>query len=137
MSKAEQLKAWKELSHSIRASVASVAESNVADMAIALLRVNVVAGRGLMASQVLARALADPSRTPALAALVAILHTKVPVIGNLVAFRALKAMRAELEGRSPGQAVQDGGRVLAAGQLLAHMFNQHLLPAEMMKSVLL
>ena len=78
---------------------------------------NLIRGRGLLCRALLKAQLASPSYAPVVAALVAVVNTKFPEIGELLLVRAAAAFKRAF-------ACDDGGAARATASLVAHLVNQ-------------
>jgi pre-mRNA-splicing factor CWC22 len=85
--RAFQREYWDALRRSLMGIVNKTTAHNVAFTAREILRENVVRGRGLFCRAVLRAQNHSPELTPVLAALVSVVNSKVPMVGNLLVTR--------------------------------------------------
>ncbi|CAB0033575.1 unnamed protein product [Trichogramma brassicae] len=86
-SSAYQRIAWEALKKSIHGFINKVNTSNIGPITRDLLKENIVRGRGLLARSIIQAQAASPTFTPVYAALVAVINSKFPNIGELIVKR--------------------------------------------------
>ncbi|VEL10097.1 unnamed protein product [Protopolystoma xenopodis] len=116
-SEAYQRIAWEALKKSIHGYINKVNVSNIQLVVKQLLVENIVRGRGLLVRSLLTAQASSPSFTHVFAALVAIINTKFPQIGELVLKRLIVDFRKAFR-RNQKE------RCLTASRFLAHLVNQ-------------
>eukprot|EP00803_Ostreobium_quekettii_P000150 evm.model.scf_11.29 EVM.evm.TU.scf_11.29 scf_11:256419-264268(+) len=108
---------WDALRKSLNGIVNKVNATNMKNMLPELFGENLIRGRGLFCRAVMKSQMASPTFTPVYAALVAVVNTKFPEIGELLLKRViLQFKRAYRRNDKPV--------FLAATQFLAHLVNQ-------------
>jgi pre-mRNA-splicing factor CWC22 len=90
---ASQRAQWDALQKRINGLVNRANVANIADVISGLFSANLVRGRGLLCRSLLSAQAASPSYTPVYAALVAVLNTKLPELGELLLTRLVLAFR--------------------------------------------
>ncbi|KAM3123651.1 hypothetical protein ACQ2H7_003111 [Candidozyma auris] len=85
----DQRQSWQELRREIEKHVARVDRSNIKHVAVNLLQLNCVRGRGLLARAILANVLNEPDKHAVYASLVCVLNSKLPQIGEVVGARTV------------------------------------------------
>ncbi|KAJ9185406.1 hypothetical protein P3X46_005044 [Hevea brasiliensis] len=107
------------LRKSINGLVNKINASNIKNIIPELFLENLIRGRGLFCRSCMKSQIASPAFTDVLAALVAILNTKVPEVGNLLLRRiVLQLKRAYKRNDKP--------QLLAAVKFIAHLVNQQV-----------
>ena len=114
-----QRMAWDALKKSINGLVNKVNASNVANVVPELFRENLIRGRGLFARSVLKSQMASPQFSGVFAALVAVVNTKFPEIGELVIKRSVLQFRRAYKRN-------DKPVCVAATRFLAALINQQV-----------
>jgi len=109
--------AWEELRKGINGLVNRVNVSNVADVVPRMLQLNLVRGRGLLARALMRAQLASPSFTNVYAAVVAVINTRLPAVGELLVQRVVLRLRKAYR-RS------DKVSTVALARFVAHLVNQ-------------
>ena len=85
-----QRESWNNLKRRIRDLILSVDSENVAGVAVQLFsKCNLVRGRGLVASEIIRSSEQGKSKAPILAALTAIINSRIPEIGELMLSRCI------------------------------------------------
>ncbi|CAF2736740.1 unnamed protein product [Rotaria sp. Silwood2] len=112
--------AWEALKKTINGRVNKVNTSNLALIIRELFKDNIVRGRGLLARGIIQAQLASPFYTSVYAALVSVLNTKFPQIGELIAKRLISSFRRTYQRN-------DKSNCLAATKFIAHLVNQNIL----------
>ena len=116
---AYQRMSWEALKKSINGLLNKVNISNVSIIVQALLQENIVRGRGLLCRSVLQAQRASPIFTHVYAALVAIINSKFPQIGELTLKRLILNFRK-------GYRRNDKQLCLTASKFVAHLINQNV-----------
>jgi len=114
-----QKSSWEVLKRRVKGVVNKANAGNLDEVALEAFRLNVVRGRGLFCRAVLAAQGNSHEFTAVYAALVAILNTKLPEIGELLLARLLAQFRR-------GYRRSDKGSVLSTTKFLAHLVNQQV-----------
>jgi len=104
---------------SINGIVNKVNAANLRHVLPELFSENLVRGRGLLARTLLKSQLASPSYAPVLAALVAVVNTKLPEVGELVLARSVATLKR-------AYARSDRAAAAAAASFVAHLANQQV-----------
>ncbi|MCJ8732842.1 hypothetical protein PDJAM_G00216230 [Pangasius djambal] len=116
---AYQRMSWEALKKSINGLINKVNVSNIANIIQELLQENIVRGRGLLARSVLQAQSASPIFTHVYAAVVAIINSKFPQIGELILKRLILNFRK-------GYRRNDKQQCLTASKFVAHLINQNV-----------
>lgn len=109
---------WDELRRRINSLVNKVNANNL-NHVLELFEVNLIRGRGLLCRSCLKSQIASPNFTDAFAALIAVVNSKFPSIGNLLLRRLFLQFRW-------GYYRNDKPLLLAAVRFLAHLVNQRV-----------
>ncbi|XP_026523836.1 pre-mRNA-splicing factor CWC22 homolog isoform X2 [Notechis scutatus] len=116
---AYQRMSWEALKKSINGLINKVNVSNIANIITELLQENIVRGRGLLARSILQAQNASPIFTHVYAAVVAIINSKFPNIGELILKRLILNFRK-------GYRRNDKQQCLTASKFVAHLMNQNV-----------
>ncbi|CAH8823443.1 unnamed protein product [Trichobilharzia szidati] len=116
-SEAYQRIAWEALKKSIHGFINKVNVSNISEVVKQLLMENIVRGRGLFAKSLLTAQSASPTFTHVFSALVAVVNSKFPKIGELVLKRLINEFRKAFRRNQKD-------RCLSTARFLAHLVNQ-------------
>uniref|UniRef100_A0A8D0GPJ9 Pre-mRNA-splicing factor CWC22 homolog n=1 Tax=Sphenodon punctatus TaxID=8508 RepID=A0A8D0GPJ9_SPHPU len=116
---AYQRMSWEALKKSINGLVNKVNVSNIENIIQELLQENIVRGRGLLARSILQAQSASPIFTHVYAAVVAIINSKFPNIGELILKRLILNFRK-------GYRINDKQICLTASKFVAHLMNQNV-----------
>uniref|UniRef100_A0A2R8MFM7 Pre-mRNA-splicing factor CWC22 homolog n=1 Tax=Callithrix jacchus TaxID=9483 RepID=A0A2R8MFM7_CALJA len=116
---AYQMMSWEALKKSINGLINKVNISNISIIIQELLQENIVRGRGLLSRSVLQAQSASPIFTHVYAALVAIINSKFPQIGELILKRLILNFRK-------GYRRNDKQLCLTASKFVAHLINQNV-----------
>ncbi|KAK2491290.1 hypothetical protein MC885_018882 [Smutsia gigantea] len=116
---AYQRMSWEALKKSINGLINKVNISNIGIIIQELLQENIVRGRGLLSRSVLQAQGASPIFTHVYAALVAIINSKFPQIGELILKRLILNFRK-------GYRRNDKQLCLTASKFVAHLINQNV-----------
>jgi len=114
-----QRMSWDALKKSINGLVNKVNASNVQHVVPELFRENLIRGRGLFARSVMKSQMASPQFSGVFAALVAVVNTKFPEIGELVIKRCVLQFRRAYKRN-------DKPVCVAATRFLAALINQQV-----------
>ncbi|KAG9349462.1 hypothetical protein JZ751_027907 [Albula glossodonta] len=114
-----QRMSWEALKKSINGLINKVNVSNIGNIIHELLQENIVRGRGLLARSVLQAQSASPIFTHVYAAVVAIINSKFPQIGELILKRLILNFRK-------GYRRNDKQQCLTASKFVAHLINQNV-----------
>ena len=110
---------WIALGKSLTGLVNKVSATNIEHIVVEVFRENLVRGRGLLCRALMRAQRASPAFTPVYAALVAVVNTKVPDVGELLLVRLVDQLRKAY--RRNDRAV-----LLATVRFLAHLLNQRV-----------
>ncbi|XP_061917419.1 pre-mRNA-splicing factor CWC22 homolog [Entelurus aequoreus] len=116
---AYQRMSWEALKKSINGLINKVNVSNIVNIIQELLQENIVRGRGLLARSVLQAQAASPIFTHVYAAVVAIINSKFPQIGELILKRLILTFR-----RSYRRNIKQ--QCLTSSKFVAHLINQNV-----------
>ncbi|XP_068185534.1 pre-mRNA-splicing factor CWC22 homolog isoform X2 [Antennarius striatus] len=116
---AYQRMSWEALKKSINGLINKVNVSNIFNIIQELLQENIVRGRGLLARSVLQAQGASPIFTHVYAAVVAIINSKFPQIGELILKRLILTFRKSYRRNLKQQC-------LTASKFVAHLINQNV-----------
>ncbi|XP_055004795.1 pre-mRNA-splicing factor CWC22 homolog isoform X3 [Boleophthalmus pectinirostris] len=116
---AYQRMSWEALKKSINGLINKVNVSNIVNIIQELLQENIVRGRGLLARSVLQAQAASPIFTHVYAAVVAIINSKFPQIGELILKRLILNFRKSYRRNLKQQC-------LTASKFVAHLINQNV-----------
>lgn len=111
--------AWEALKKTINGRVNKINTSNLPLIIRELFKDNIVRGRGLLARGIIQAQLASPFYTPVYAALVSVINTKFPQIGELIVKRLISSFRRTYQRN-------DKTHCLAATKFIAHLVNQNV-----------
>lgn len=110
---------WDALRKSINGLVNKVNASNIKNILPELFSENLIRGRGLFARSCMKSQMASPAFTHVFAALVAVVNTKFPELGELIIKRIILQFRRALRRN-------DKPLLLAAAKFIAHLVNQQV-----------
>ncbi|XP_061464283.1 pre-mRNA-splicing factor CWC22 homolog [Rhineura floridana] len=110
---------WEALKKSINGLINKVNVSNIENIIHELLQENIVRGRGLLARSILQAQSASPIFTHVYAAVVSIINSKFPNIGELILKRLILNFRK-------GYRRNDKQLCLTASKFVAHLMNQNV-----------
>ncbi|XP_054643951.1 pre-mRNA-splicing factor CWC22 homolog [Dunckerocampus dactyliophorus] len=116
---AYQRMSWEALKKSINGLINKVNVSNIVNIIQEILQENIVRGRGLLARSVLQAQAASPIFTHVYAAVVAIINSKFPQIGELILKRLILTFR-----RSYRRNIKQ--QCLTSSKFVAHLINQNV-----------
>ena len=105
---------------SINGIVNKVNIANIQNVVVELFNENIYRGRGLLARSIIKAQMASPNFTHVYAALVAVINTKVPEIGLLIAKRVLVQFKRSFERNNKIVCV-------ATTKMIAHLVNQRVI----------
>jgi pre-mRNA-splicing factor CWC22 len=114
-----QREAWEALRKGINAVVNKVNAGNIVAIIPELFRCNLVRGRGLLCRAVQKAQMASPGFTHVYAALIAVINTKLPEIGELLLKRLIVSFKRAYKRNNKVVAV-------AAAKFLGHLVNQQV-----------
>nr|CDS35291.1 pre mRNA splicing factor CWC22 [Hymenolepis microstoma] len=109
--------AWEALKKSIQGLINRVNVSNVSQVVRQLLMENIVRGRGLLVKSLITSQMTSTAFTHIFAALIAIINTKFPQIGELLLKRLINEFQKAFRRNQKD-------RCLSTGKFLAHLVNQ-------------
>ena len=112
--------AWEALKKTINGRVNKVNTSNLPLIIRELFKDNIVRGRGLFARGLIQAQVASPFYTSVYAALVAVVNTKFPQVGELIVKRLVTSFRRSYQRN-------DKTTCLATTRFIAHLVNQNVL----------
>ncbi|KAH9531682.1 hypothetical protein CY35_19G049300 [Sphagnum magellanicum] len=110
---------WDALRKSINGLVNKVNSSNIKNILPELFGENLIRGRGLFARSCMKSQMASPAFTHVFAALVAVVNTKFPELGELLLKRIILQLRRAFKRN-------DKPVLLAAAKFIAHLVNQQV-----------
>lgn len=110
---------WDALRKSINGLVNKVNATNIKNIIPELFSENLVRGRGLFCRSCMKSQMASPAFTDVFAALVAVVNTKFPQIGNLLLKRIILQLKRAYKRN-------DKPQLLAAVKFIAHLVNQQV-----------
>ncbi|KAM6955491.1 pre-mRNA-splicing factor CWC22 homolog isoform 1-T2 [Lycodopsis pacificus] len=116
---AYQRMSWEALKKSINGLINKVNVSNIVFIIQELLQENIVRGRGLLSRSVLQAQAASPTFTHVYSAVVSIINSKFPQIGELILKRLILAFRRSYRRNLKQQC-------LTASKFVAHLINQNV-----------
>ncbi|KAM3916250.1 pre-mRNA-splicing factor CWC22 homolog [Leptodactylus fuscus] len=116
---AYQRMSWEALKKSINGLVNKVNVSNIGNIIQELLQENIIRGRGQLARSILLAQSASPIFTHVYAAVVSIINTKFPQIGELILKRLILNFRK-------GYRRNDKKLCLTSSKFVAHLINQNV-----------
>ena len=111
--------AWEALKKTINGRVNKINTANLSLIIRELFKDNVVRGRGLLARGVILAQTASPFYTSVYAALVSVINTKFPQIGDLIVKRLISSFRRTYQRN-------DKTTCLATTRFIAHLVNQNV-----------
>lgn len=114
-----QRMAWNALKKSLNGHINKVAISNIQNIVLELFEENLVRGRGLFARAVMKAQASSPTFTHVYAALVAVVNTKFPQIGELILKRVILQFRNTYRRNSKATC-------LVCARFIAHLVNQQV-----------
>lgn len=111
---------WEDLKKAIHGTINRLNNSTIKTLIQELFqKANLVKGKGLLAKAILRAATTSPAYAPVYAALIAVVNTKLPEIGELCLVRAILTFRKSY-------AQKDRGLTLSVTTFLGCLFNQGL-----------
>jgi pre-mRNA-splicing factor CWC22 len=116
---AYQRMTWESLRKGINRTVNKINVANITDLVPELFELNLVRGRGLLARAIMKAQLASPGFTHVYAALVAVINTRMPEIGELIVHRVVVSFR---------RAYKRNDKIVAIGfaKFMAHLVNYQI-----------
>lgn len=111
---------WELLRKSINGIVNKVNISNIQNIVIELFNENILRGKGLLTKAIIKAQMASPNFTHVYAALTAVLNTKLPEIGNLLATRVMIMFNRSFHRNNKIVCI-------ATTKMIAHLVNQRVL----------
>lgn len=115
-----QLIEWERMRKSVKGMVNKVSASNIKSIVQDLFVENLVRGKGILVRSLMHAQIASPLLTQVLAALVAVINTKIPDIGDLLLRRLILQFRR-------AYTRNDEIILSAVCKFMAHLFNQHVI----------
>jgi pre-mRNA-splicing factor CWC22 len=110
---------WDALKKSINGLINKVNVSNISNILPELFAENLIRGRGLLCRSLMKAQAASPTFTRVYAALVAVINTKLPQIGELLLHRLIVQFRRAFQRN-------DKTALLASTRFIAHLVNQQV-----------
>ncbi|KAJ2615401.1 pre-mRNA-splicing factor cwc22 [Coemansia sp. RSA 1365] len=110
---------WDQLKKQINGPVNKVNTGNISEIVVELFSANLVRGRGLLCRSVMRAQALSTSFTAVYAALVAVINTKLPIVGELLVTRLVLNLRRAFSR-------DDKERCISAAMFLAHLTNQRV-----------
>lgn len=115
-----QRQKWEDLKKAINGTINRLNTQTIKELIHSLFKsANLVRGKGLLAKAVLRAATTSPTYAPVYAALIAVINTKLPEVGELILARSILCFRRSY-------ARQDRGMTMAITNFIACLFNQGL-----------
>lgn len=111
---------WELLRKSINGIVNKVNISNIQNVVIELLNENLLRGKGILARAIIKAQMASPNFTHVYAALIAVINTKLPEIGDLIIRRVMLQFKRSFSRNNKIVC-------MATTKMLAHLINQRVL----------
>jgi pre-mRNA-splicing factor CWC22 len=113
-----QRASWEALRKTIHGTINRLNETTIKPLIAKLFAdANLIRGRGLLARSILKASITSPSYAPVYAALVAVINTKLPEVGELLVSRAISTLKRLYKRK-------DQRGTLATVTLLGHLMNQ-------------
>jgi pre-mRNA-splicing factor CWC22 len=109
--------AWELLKKKINACVNKINTTNITQVIPEFFRLNLIRGRGLLCRAILKAQLTSPEFTNVYAALIAVLNTKIPEIGEMILGRVILQFRKAFRRN-------DKRLCIATTKFIAHLVNQ-------------
>lgn len=114
-----QRMSWEALKKSINGLINKVNTFNLKSIVLELFGENIVRGRALLVRSLIKSQIASPGFTHVYAALIAVVNTKMPEIGELLLKRIVSQFRRAFKRN-------DKGLCLTLGRFIAHLVNQQV-----------
>ncbi|KAJ2787550.1 pre-mRNA-splicing factor cwc22 [Coemansia interrupta] len=114
-----QRESWEHLKKQINEPVNKVNIANINDIVIELFGANLIRGRGLFCRSIMRAQSLSSSYTPVYAALVAVINTKLPIVGELLVSRLVLQFRRAFNR-------DDKSMCISSVMFLAHLTNQRI-----------
>ncbi|KAJ2851393.1 pre-mRNA-splicing factor cwc22 [Coemansia brasiliensis] len=114
-----QRDSWDQLKKRVNGPVNKANVSNIKDIIVSLFNANLVRGRGLLCRSLMRAQSQSTSFTPVYAALVAVINTKLPIVGELLLTRLVLQFRRAFKR-------DDKSQCIASVMFLAHLTNQRV-----------
>ncbi|KAJ1724143.1 pre-mRNA-splicing factor cwc22 [Coemansia erecta] len=114
-----QRESWEHLKKQINGPVNKVNIANIKDIVVELFGANLIRGRGLFCRSVMRAQSLSSSYTPVYAALVAVINTKLPIVGELLVSRLVLQFRRAFNR-------DDKSMCISSVMFLAHLTNQRI-----------
>lgn len=111
---------WELLRKSINGIINKVNISNIQNIVVELFNENILRGMGLLAKAIIKAQMASPNFTHVYAALVGVINTKLPEIGNLIITRVMILFHRSFHRNNKIVC-------MATTKMIAHMINQRVL----------
>ena len=111
--------AWEALKKTMNGRVNKINTSNLTLIIRELFKDNIVRGRGILARGIIQAQTASPFYTAVYAALVSVINTKFPQIGELIVKRLISSFRRTYQRN-------DKTTCLACSRFIAHLVNQNV-----------
>lgn len=111
---------WELLRKSINGIINKVNISNIQNIVIELFNENILRGMGLLARAIIKAQMSSPNFTHVYAALIAVINTKLPEIGNLIITRVMILFKRSFHRNNKIVC-------MATTKMLAHLINQRIL----------
>lgn len=119
-SRALQCLSWEAMKNSIQDLINKVNVGNIDSIARALFKDNIIRGRGLLTLFIIEAQNASKNLTPAYAALIAVINSKFPIVGELLLTRLILRFRRGFSRMNNKQLC------LTSTKFIAHLVNQHV-----------
>ncbi|KAJ1859241.1 pre-mRNA-splicing factor cwc22, partial [Coemansia sp. RSA 638] len=115
----QQRESWDQLKKRINGPVNKANIGNIKDIIVELFGANLVRGRGLLCRSLMRAQSQSTSFTAVYAALIAVINTKLPLIGELMVTRLVLQFRRAFKR-------DDKGQCISSVMFLAHLSNQRV-----------
>lgn len=118
MSRYQRL-AWKDFKRIVKQELREADKEDIPDIIRELFTNNLIRGRGLFAKTIIKAQIKSPNKTPVYAALISIVNSKFPDIGELICKRLIVLFHRTYQDR-------DKTVCLVTTKFLAHLVNQRV-----------
>ncbi|CAF4989034.1 unnamed protein product [Rotaria sp. Silwood1] len=112
--------AWENLKKNINRLINKVNRSNIPLITKELFQYNIIRGRGLLAHRIIEEQIASPFYTSVYAALVAVINSKIPQIGELIVKRLISSFHQSYQ-------QNDKTNCLKTTRFIIHLIHQNVL----------
>ncbi len=116
----KQQAAWLDMKKKINGVINRINASNIRDCVVHLLRLNLIRGKGVFCKALMRAQLASSHFSDVYAALISVLNTRMPEVGELLVCRLIMQLK-------DGYASREKAICMASLRFLAHLFNQQVI----------